>query len=260
MQHNRPTLGHMTTQVWTKKPNEPGSARAEAAGLRWLREGSDAAVEVFDVDDSQLVIERVASVRPTREAAAQAGRELARIHAAGADKYGTPPPGWGGPFYFGVQQQTCDPVDDWADFYANQRVRPYLRRALKIGTMSGDDVDVVEKALELLDRVPCDGPVRTHGDLWAGNLMFDSSGPRFIDPAACGGHREADLAMLALFGAPHLDAIRAGYQEIHSLPDGWMDFTCVHQLHPLAAHAVTHGPLYGQETVQAARAAISILS
>jgi fructosamine-3-kinase len=26
-----------------------------------------------------------------------------------------------------------------------------------------------------------------------------------IDPAAHGGHRESDLAMLALFGLPHLD-------------------------------------------------------
>ena len=41
-----------------------------------------------------------------------------------------------------------------------------------------------------------------------------------IDPAAHGGHRETDLAMLALFGAPHLEEILAGYQEAHPLRDG----------------------------------------
>ena len=32
-----------------------------------------------------------------------------------------------------------------------------------------------------------------------------------------------DLAMLDLFGAPHLDAILAGYREAHPLPEDWRD-------------------------------------
>ena len=41
-----------------------------------------------------------------------------------------------------------------------------------------------------------------------------------IDPAAHGGHPESDLAMLALFGVPHLDRIISGFEETtDSRPD-----------------------------------------
>ena len=38
-----------------------------------------------------------------------------------------------------------------------------------------------------------------------------------IDPAAHGGHRETDLAMLALFGCPHWDFVVGGYLGQHRL-------------------------------------------
>ena len=63
-----------------------------------------------------------------------------------------------------------------------------------------------------------------------------------IDPAAHGGHREADLAMLALFGAPHLEAILAAYDEHRPLAEGWRDRVGLHQLHPLLVHAALFGP------------------
>src|SRR6478752_4834379 len=44
---------------------------------------------------------------------------------------------------------------------------------------------------------------RLHGDLWSGNVLWTAREAVLIDPAAHGGHRETDLAMLALFGAPH---------------------------------------------------------
>ena len=50
---------------------------------------------------------------------------------------------------------------------------------------------------------PPEPPARLHGDLWSGNVMADAHGrPWLIDPSAYGGHREIDLAMLRLFGAP----------------------------------------------------------
>ncbi len=62
-----------------------------------------------------------------------------------------------------------------------------------------------------------------------------------VDPAAHGGHRETDLAELALFGgAPHLDAVLGAYQEVYPLADGWRDRVPLHQLHLLAG---AHGGL-----------------
>ncbi|NEW37167.1 fructosamine kinase, partial [Nocardia cyriacigeorgica] len=71
-------------------------------------------------------------------------------------------------------------------------------------------------------------------------------------PAAHGGHRETDLAMLALFGCQYLDRIIDGYQSRHRLADGWQERVPLHQLHPLAVHAAGYGPGYGQALHRAA--------
>jgi fructosamine-3-kinase len=67
-------------------------------------------------------------------------------------------------------------------------------------------------------------PARIHGDLWPGNLVWASDRAWLVDPAAHGGHRETDLALLALFGgAPYLDRIVAAYDEEWPLADGWRE-------------------------------------
>lgn len=244
----------------TKRPEGIDAARAEAAGLRWLREASDAVVEVIAADDESLTIEYVPSARPTAEAARQAGRELARIHDAGAAAHGAPPPGYTGRNWIGRQEQDCIPTQRWADFYVPQRVLPFAEKAVRVGHLDSAGLALVEQACERLrDAKINEAPARLHGDLWSGNLLFGPLGPAFIDPAAHGGHRETDLAMLALFGAPFLDDIRAGYQEEHSLPAGWLERTPIHQLHPLAVHAASHGPSYGQALIDAAQASLRVL-
>ena len=83
--------------------------------------------------------------------------------------------------------------------------------------------------------------------LWSGGRGW------LIDPAAHGGHRETDLAMLALFGAPHLDRILAAYQEAAPLADGWRARVPLHQLHPLLVHVCLFGGSYRDAALDAAR-------
>ncbi|WP_018024379.1 fructosamine kinase family protein [Corynebacterium ulceribovis] len=237
-----------------KRPAEPDSARAEAAGLRWLREASSAVVEVVLVDDHMIETALVRQVPPTADLARTAGFELARIHAAGAEAFGAPPPGWDGPNYIGTQFQFCRPTDNWAEFYVHQRVLPFAEAAVRRGNLSLGGYDLVDAACAAICSHDWVGePARIHGDLWSGNLLFGDTGPAFIDPAAHGGHPETDLAMLHLFGAPFLDDIVAGYQQHTPLREGWRRRIPMHQLHPLAVHAVTHGPGYGSELIRCAK-------
>ncbi|KQB84881.1 fructosamine kinase family protein [Corynebacterium oculi] len=252
-----------TAGVVRKYPREPGAAQAEAAGLRWLAQASAHVAEVVEAAEGVIATRRVEEVPPTAEAARRAGRELARIHAAGAPAHGSPPPGWPGPYYIGTQPQECRPAQDWARFYTEQRVLPFARRAHQTGHLDAEGWAEVRRALDALPRIMrvrgWDAPpARIHGDLWAGNLLFGTAGPVFIDPAAHGGHPVTDLAMLALFGAPHLEEIYAGYAEVSALPEDWRESIPLHQLHPLAVHAVTHGPGYGSELVRAARATAAL--
>jgi fructosamine-3-kinase len=79
-----------------------------------------------------------------------------------------------------------------------------------------------------------------------------------IDPAAHGGHRESDLAMLALFGCPHYEAVIAGYERVRPLHPGWRKRIGLHQLFPLLAHVVLFGGGHVQRTDIVARAALAV--
>ncbi len=93
----------------------------------------------------------------------------------------------------------------WGEFYAYERLRPMADLAApRLSAAGRTAVD------EVMDQCLAgafdddDRPARLHGDLWSGNVMWTSEGVALIDPAAHGGHRETDLAMLALFGCPFL--------------------------------------------------------
>ena len=136
------------SEVFVKHGSAPGAAAAEAAYLRWLREGSAAVVEVLELDETAntVTIERVDSVRPTVDAAREAGQELAAIHAMGAAAFGAPADGWDGPNFIGTRRQTCEPTERWATFYVEQRVLPFAHKAAEAGNLGGGDVDVVKQA------------------------------------------------------------------------------------------------------------------
>ncbi len=70
----------------------PELARAEAAGLAWLRVPDGPPVpEVLDLRGGTLVLEHVPPGDPTEGGAERLGAELARLHAPGAVAYGAAP-------------------------------------------------------------------------------------------------------------------------------------------------------------------------
>jgi fructosamine-3-kinase len=64
--------------------------------------------------------------------------------------------------------------------------------------------------------------------------------------------------MLHLFGCPHLDDLVRAYDEAAPLRDGWRERLPLHQLHPLAVHAASHGPAYAEPLAAAARATLGL--
>ncbi len=244
------------------RPPAPGAYPAEAAGLRWLAgAGGAAVVGVLAVGEDFLELDRLDTTRPTSAAAAAFGAALAVTHDAGATAWGAPPEGWTGPNFIGRQPMRCDPAASFGVFYAEQRVLPYLRRAADRGHVGGSVIELVERACARIAAGEFDGnepPARIHGDLWSGNVLWTPDGVVLIDPAAHGGHRETDLAMLTLFGTPCLSDILAGYDGARALADGWRERVPLHQLHPLAVHAASHGPSYAGPLADAARATLAL--
>ena len=231
----------MTPFTKSRAHAPPGFFAAEARGLRWLNEadGGPPLPDVIDVSDTSITMTRIDEITPTTPAAVDFGRALAAMHRAGARSFGADWPGFIGPLPLDNTRS-----DSWPQWYAEHRVLPYLRQAVELGTATTDDARTIERACAHLPSTT-EPPARIHGDLWSGNVLWGADGQCWlIDPAAHGGHRETDLAMLALFGTPYLDHILAAYDEIWPLADGWQHRVGLHQLHPLLVHAVLFGGSY----------------
>jgi fructosamine-3-kinase len=243
---------------WPAAP--AGFYEVEAAGLRWLAEaeprGGARVVPVRDVGADHIDLARLHPSRPTPEVAEALGRGLAVTHGTGAPAFGSPPAGWTGDAWIGRQPQSNEPTPTWGLFFAEQRVRPFVRRAVDRGHLDPSGARVVDRVCDRLASGRFDDdrpPARIHGDLWSGNVVFTADAAVLIDPAAHGGHGLTDLAMLALFGCPGLDRIGAAYEEAAGLAPGWRELIELHQLHPLATHASSHGSAYAAQLVDTAR-------
>jgi fructosamine-3-kinase len=249
------------TTVMAKHGDGHGAARAEAAGLRWLAGAGAVPVPAVRGDDaSWLVTDLVPTGHASAAAAARFGRHLAALHAAGAPAFGAAPPGGPEEAYIGAAPMRNATGTDWPRWYAEQRVLPYLRSAVDHGTLRPGESTVVERVCDRLPELagPPEPPARLHGDLWSGNVLWGADGRAWlIDPAAHGGHRETDLAMLRLFGCPHLEHVLDAYHRAAPLSAGWRQRVPLHQLFPLLVHTVLFGRGYAEQALTAAEAALS---
>lgn len=241
----------------------PRATEWEAAGLAWLTDaeevcGGARVVPVLGVTPQTLILTRLEPAPPDHEQLADFGRRLARTHDAGAPAFGSGPSGWNGDGYLGPAGELLPlPLQtyaSWGEFYGESRIRHTLELGRQRGlwpntTVFGSVIDRLCSG-DLDDGSP---PARLHGDLWSGNVVWARQGGVLIDPAAHGGHRLTDLAMLLLFGGAREERVIGAYEEVSPLPDGWRDLVGLHQLHPVMMHAVLFGGGYAGQAERLAR-------
>lgn len=250
--------------------------------------GAPAGADGADPELGQLVLEELAAASPDAGAGKRFGAALARTHAwlgcrgvAAVDAGDAG--GSGGELGFGMLPKDHPPRTpayfgpaehplalgtgvhaSWGAFAAAQRLDPVLQ-ALQV-RLSDEEVELLRAARDRIGSGALDDPeppALIHGDLWAGNVLWTRTAAGqvegvLIDPAAHAGHRETDIALLHLFGLPHLDAVMEGYQQEHPLRTGWQDRIPLHQFFCLAVHWLLFGPSYRAPTLSAAEAVLRL--
>ena len=235
----------------TKQGAPPEFFITEAVGLSWLRDAEAVDIpEVIDVSDEPavLILEWITSGEREIGTEAALGRSLARLHGAGSPLFGREDRR-----STGSRGLPNEPCDSWAEFYAQNRLLPLARLASEGAALPDHAIRDLESVAQRIEGLvgPPEPPARLHGDLWGGNRMIGLDGVSWlIDPAAFGGDREFDLAMMRLFGGFGEDCF-AAYAEAMPLADGWSERIPLHQLAPLTVHAIKFGGPYVEATIGA---------
>jgi len=170
--------------------------------------------------------------------ASQLGEQLAALHGITRKRYG-----WNRDNYIGSTPQANTQCEDWTIFWRDHRLRPQLEMAQSAGHGSrlfSTGEQLLERVDQFMDdRQPAASLL--HGDLWAGNKAFTTSGqPVIFDPATYYGDRETDIAMTELFGGFE-PSFYSAYRAHSPLPDGYHLRRDLYNLY----HMLNHLNLFG---------------
>ena len=186
--------------VFRKHDDGPVSTALEAQGLTWLAEAmADGGAHVVPVTSGPGWLEepRLTATSVTPAGAEAFGRARAVTHAAGAPAGGAAPPGGDGRAQLGRSDVRLRPhaaeegePRRWGEFYAEDRILPYLPPSRDNGSISAGGAHVIERLCERLRDGDFDNDqpalvragarergerlavARTHGDLWCGNVLW----------------------------------------------------------------------------------------
>lgn len=161
----------------------------------------------------------------------QAGVELAKMHQVSSQ----PMFGYGDNNFIGHTPQYNRWNNNWASFFAEQRIGYQLELLAEKQIKIGDIDDIVALIHNLLKPRKVQASL-LHGDLWRGNIGFDTQQAYIFDPACYYGDYEADLAMTELFGS-YPQAFYTGYHSITPQESGYLKRQLIYNFYHILNHA-----------------------
>jgi len=235
------------------------AALAGSGGVRTPAVLARSGAERDDSPEAWLLLEWIDNQGGAMADWARLGRELAALHRSAVQ---TPAYGWHDDNLIGSLPQRNTWFADWPAFWARERIFPLAEQLREAGKLSGRHFGIIERAVHSLagllgPAAAADGRSLLHGDLWSGNVVFDSRGaPVLVDPAVYIGHREVDLAMTRLFGGFPRSFYRA-YDDAWPPAPGRETRLAAYQLYPLLVHARLFGGGYVSSAVAAAESVLA---
>ncbi|WP_059105991.1 fructosamine kinase family protein [Shouchella shacheensis] len=150
--------------------------------------------------------------------------------------------------YLGTIKQEKGEFMSWPRFYAEKRLQPLIDLCTQKGLFTEGEAATHRQLADKLDQLLPEDPGASllHGDLWAGNRLFDENGePFLIDPAILYGDRQMDLALTQLFGGysqRFYDAYESASGQVLK-----RELWPLYQLFHIYMHAASFGGPYVQE-------------
>ncbi|MCZ8037154.1 MULTISPECIES: fructosamine kinase family protein [Microcystis] len=227
--------------VKINQANQEAMFAAEALGLKQIH-----ATQTIRVPEpicwgiaeksSYLVLEWLEFGGGNSQSWEKMGQNLAHLHQVSlSDRFG-----WQCNNTIGSTPQINTISNNWADFFAHQRIGYQLRLAKERGGNFPDEDQVIPAISEILSQHQ-PHPSLVHGDLWSGNAAITVDGePVILDPATYWGDREVDLAMTELFGG-FPAAFYRGYNDVFPLDAGYQQRKTLYNLY----HILNHFNLFG---------------
>jgi fructosamine-3-kinase len=227
--------------VKINQANQEAMFAAEALGLKQIHATKTIRVPEpicwgIAEKSSYLVLEWLEFGGGNSQSWEKMGQNLARLHQVSlSDRFG-----WHCNNTIGSTPQINTISNNWADFFAHQRIGYQLRLAKERGGNFPDEDQVIPAISEILSQHQ-PHPSLVHGDLWSGNAAITVDGePVILDPATYWGDREVDLAMTELFGG-FPAAFYRGYNDVFPLDAGYQKRKTLYNLY----HILNHFNLFG---------------
>ncbi len=220
---------------------------AEASGLKQMYETQTLTIPNpvcwgIAGNSSYLVLQWLDLGGGNSESWHKMGQQLALMHQQGtSNRFG-----WQLNNTIGSTPQINDWMDNWGNFFAEQRIGYQLKLAKRRGGSFPDTNRVIAAIKEhLADRKPIASLL--HGDLWSGNASITRDGkPVIFDPATYYGDRESDIAMTELFGGFPADFYQ-GYNQQWALDSGYKQRKNIYNLYHILNHFNLFGGGYGSQ-------------
>lgn len=215
----------------------------EVAGLKLYKEHKINAPEVISygtIDNSAYLI--LSYIEEGSGSQADLGRLVSKLHSVKADSFGFDFP------YVGTSSSfNNDWTNSWIELFVERRLDVLADDLIKNKIWTSVDLKLYLNARKIIINVleiRKTKPSLLHGDLWAGNYMFNHEGrPYLIDPAPLYGDREFDVAITTVFGG-FGDLFYKSYNNEYPLDEGFATRKHFYRLYFLMVHLLKFGNIY----------------
>jgi len=213
---------------------EEQAALDELSGTRTIRVPEPICSGTAE-NQSYLVLEFISSGRPAETSWERLGEQLAQLHQSILPHFG-----WHRDNTIGATKQINSVSDDWISFFHDRRLLHQIDLAQENGFKLENGPQLLTSLSSFFDGYS-PSPSLLHGDLWSGNVGFDTIGAPFVfDPCCYYGDREADLAFTEFFGGFH-PKFYAAYNNAYPLDHGYAQRKILYNLY----HCLNHFNLFG---------------